>query len=166
MPSPNDYPMYRSPDQIRFAEWLAAQGWTFYGTGGGCVAWTKEAPATMHFLLTDDEGMDVPRDVLAPCMVGLYDDDGLSLDPNETPHTFATVAEAIRYVHTAMGSFARVADQPADVFRQLLPLLTPIHRPEPHTTVTHNADGSTTYRNPEPTNAVPERNDVPSHDCA
>jgi hypothetical protein len=70
--------------------------------------------------------MDVPRDVLAPCMVGLYDDDGLSLDPNETPHTFATVAEAIRYVHTAMASFARIADVPDP--RPFLALLAPFAR--------------------------------------
>lgn len=36
---------------------------------------------------------------------------------------------------------------------------------EPETTVTHNADGSTTYANTAPCNATPERNDVPSYAC-
>lgn len=139
---------YQTRAEIMFCNWLQSDGWTYEGTGGGCVAWQKETPAKMYWLLTDEDGSDVPRDVLTPCLVGLYDDEGQSMDPQDTPLAFGTVAEAIRHVNANMADFARIAAS------------------APHTTVTHNADGSTTYRNPEPCNPTPERNDVPSHDCA
>lgn len=108
---PRRHPAYGSD---RLNTHLQSAGWTFEGTGGGCVAWRLTVPGQMHFLLTAPDGMTVPYVFGSSCIVGLYSSDsGASMDANELPHAFGTVTQALEYVRLSVDAFARIANLPA-----------------------------------------------------
>lgn len=55
-----------------FRQWMALDGWTLEGTGGGCEAYTKETASGPVFYLTRQDDPSAPESITEPCDVGLY----------------------------------------------------------------------------------------------
>jgi hypothetical protein len=113
----------------------------------------KDSLVYRAWRLTDVHALGLPRSPLSPVMLRLVD-----VTAHETTEveclTFPTMLAAVRYAEQWRREYLRYVASPGEAEALA------------RGTVTHNADGSTTYRNPEPCNPVPEGNDVPSHDCA
>jgi hypothetical protein len=103
--------------------------------------------------VTDAAALGLPRSPLSPVLMRLVD-----VTAHETTEvealTFPSMLAAVRYAEQWRREYLRMMADPAEAEAIV------------RGTVTRHADGSTTYRNPEPCAPVPERNDVPSHDCA
>jgi hypothetical protein len=74
-------------------------GWEEECTGGGCDALHKDRPTGdgSYWLITEEGGCSIPRDITAPVMRGAYRQDGEALDviPATFPTTEAAMLDAL-----------------------------------------------------------------------
>jgi hypothetical protein len=71
-----------------------AAGFYCLGTGGGCLAWRREAPAGHHVLITDADGTGLGETLAEKYLVGLYDADDENNVSDEVDGIDAAIARA------------------------------------------------------------------------